>query len=64
MTFGAIVDDSDMISKTRARLTVRNQLSYNFIRGLYMLGPIMRASSGFPKCQKPHRVNRPTPLWL
>ena len=43
MTFGAIVDDSDMISKTRARLTVRNQLSYNFIRGLYMLGPIMRA---------------------
>ena len=34
-TFDAIVKDYDMISKIRARLPVRNHLSYNPISGLY-----------------------------
>ena len=36
-TFGAVVSDYDMISKIRARQSVRNQLSYNPISGLYSI---------------------------
>ena len=41
--------DSDRISKIRARQSVRNEESYNYISGCYSVMSMVRPASGPPK---------------